>query len=217
MLTLLFKDEVRHLLRTRIAIYGLALPLLSGAAVFHPDPKFMAFGIAMGSNLGGMITGGLVATSLVSDLQAGTSVLFAVRPIPRSFPILARFLAVVGLLIVMQGTSLLVAGGLAWILGSPLSLETAIQGFLLGSALALISGSVGLVLGVFSSSILAAVLGIFFLGSNINNCFVLGQQTLAERGWHGWPLHVLVLGSALAFAIVLVTIAAQRYRKLALR
>ncbi len=217
MLMLLLKDEARHLLRTRIALYGLALPLLSGAAVFHPDPKFIAFAAIMGANMGGLITGGLVATSLVSDLQAGTPVLFAVRPIPRAHPILARFLAVVLLLIGMQGASLLVSGLLAKALGVPLPMDLMINAFMLGAALAFLSGAVGLLTGVLASSSLAAILAVLFLGSNLNNGFAFGQQSLTEAGWSGWGLQALTLGAALVIASVLVGLAVRRYRRMALR
>ncbi|MCE1228718.1 MAG: hypothetical protein LWX11_04420 [Firmicutes bacterium] len=217
MLMLLVKDEMRHILRSRIAYYGLALPLISVAAIFHPDPALQSLGIAMGSNMGGLITGGLVATSLVSDLQNGIPVLFAVRPIPRNLPILARFLAVVTLLAGLQGLGLLTASAFSWLLGSPLPAENSLQYFSLGLSLTLLSGSLGLVLGVFSSTTLAAVLGIFFLGSNLNNGLTLGQQWLLKHGWHGWSLCTLTISVALMFTAAFVTIASARYSKLALR
>ena len=219
MLTLLLKDEMRHLLRTRVALYGLALPLLGVLGAWIQSASLMQMLLFMGINLGGMITGCLVAVSLVTELQAGSPVLFAVRPIPRAWPPLARFLAMVLLLVSMQVVSLTLLAAIAPFAGEGIPHLGALvrNAFTLGTSLALLSGAMGFLSGVLAGSPLTAVLAVFFLSTNANNIFLFGHQKLAER-WHaGASLDAVTLLAAMLISGPMVAIAVRIYTRKALR
>lgn len=219
MLMLLLKDEIRHLLRTRVALYGLALPLLGVVGAWIQSASLLRMVLFMGISLGTIITGCLVAVSLVTELQAGSPVLFAVRPIPRAWPPLARFLAVVLLLVGMQAVALTLLAGIAPFAGEGIPQLGAVvrNALTLGASLAILSGAMGFLSGVLAGSPLTAVLGMIFLSSNANNLVLFGHQKLAEC-WHaGASLDAVTLLASMLISGPMVAIAVRIYTRKALR
>ena len=182
----LLLDELRHLIRSRAVLVVLfSLPLLLGVGAIQPGDRLanqLLFMVLMGSNLAGVVCGATVATSCVADLQQGTPVLFAVRPVPRWHLLLARFCAVVLLLAGTMALSLLLVAGGVKLLSPEFPALAAVtaKGLALIVANALLLGALGVLLGVTVSSPLTAVMLYLLLGTNLGNG--VGYLILEESG-----------------------------------
>jgi ABC-type transport system involved in multi-copper enzyme maturation permease subunit len=205
-LTLLLKDEFRHLARNRPVVIMLSLlPVLMAAVgsmgVGGEGMPPLFFAAAMGSNIAGMVCGALVAASLIGELQQGTPVLFAVRPVPRSHLLLARFLALVLLLTGAMALSLALSVGITLVFwpGTQDVFPVVRSGLAITVSAALLSGSFGVLVGVTANTLLSGILLFLFVGSNLNNGVSWLLQKLPE--WTGW-------GAAATEGVVLLGVAA---------
>jgi ABC-type transport system involved in multi-copper enzyme maturation permease subunit len=191
-LMLLLQDELRHLLRTRSVVLMLSLlpPLLVIAGISGIGGGEMApifFTSAMGASLASVVCGAMVTSSLISELQLGTPVLFAVRPVPRFALLFARFLALVLVITAALGATLAVSAGLsAWLWPEVPGVLLAVRsGFVVIVGCAILSASLGVLIGVSASSMLGGILLYFILGINISNMVIIAVQE--GREWTGWP------------------------------
>ena len=220
-LALLLKDELHHLLRTRAVVITLVLlpPLLVCFACFGPGEGEMSplfFAAAMGSNLAGVVCGAMVSTSLIGELQQGTPVLFAVRPLPRYYLLLARFFALVIALTITMAVTIGISGIISvwlWPKAQGIS-ETVRSGLIITLTNAMLSGSIGVLVGVSVSTPLAGVLLIIFVGSNLCNLLMLPIQKLP--GWTGWSAPVaecVVLAAIIILSWVLLAISARIFAR----
>jgi len=93
-LWLMIKDELKHLWRNRfVRIVMICLPLMLPASLLAPAEDaaaMMAMAQMVFVQVSGLITGAVITASLVSDIQQGVPVLFAVRPQPRVYFLMAR-------------------------------------------------------------------------------------------------------------------------------
>lgn len=214
-LALFLRDELRHLLRTRSVVLVLTLfpPLLivagcSGIGGGELAPIF--FTSAMGASLAGVVCGAMVTSSLISEIQMGTPVLFAVRPVPRFTLLFARFLALVLVITAIMGVTLGASAALsAW-------LWPEVPGVLLvvRSALAVtvgcafLSASLGVLIGVSATSMLGGILLYIFVGTNLSNLAIFAVQE--GRKWTGWSAGacegaVLLTSAGLSCALLAVS------------
>jgi|GEM_PF-2205735 len=219
-LCLLLADELRHLFRSRlVVIVLLSLPavLAAGSLVQGSDEMSpLIFAAFMGSSLAGLVCGAMVSTSLIGELQQGAPVLFAIRPIPRAYLLLARFLATV--------LALLSAMALAMALGAALSawlhpeagdmLAMVRSGLALSLACALLQGSFGVLVGVTTSSMLGGVLLFLFVGMQLGNGTMLLYQELPH--WTAWSPALrdgALVGGAILLSALLLAISARVFAR----
>lgn len=190
-LILLLQDELKHLLRTRSVVLLLTLlpPLLvvagiSGVGGGGASPIF--FASAMGASMASVVCGAMVTSSLIGELQLGTPVLFAVRPVPRFELLLARFLALVLVMGATMGATLGASAALsAWLWPEvPGVLLVVRSGLTVTVGCALLSASLGVLIGVSATSMLGGILLYIIVGINISNSVILAVQ--GGREWTGW-------------------------------
>ena len=219
-LFLLIADELRHLLRRRlVVIVLLSLPvvLAAGSLVQGGDERSpLIFAAFMGSSLAGLVCGAMISTSLIGELQQGAPVLFAIRPIPRGYLLLARFLATVLALLSAMALAMAVGAALsAWLRPEDVGMLAVVRsGLALSLACALLQGSFGVLVGVTTSSMLGGVLLFLFVGVQLGNGTMLLYQELPR--WTAWsPLlrDGALVGGAVVLSALLLAIAASIFAK----
>ena len=185
-LVILLVDELRHYLRSRLVLIVLAsLPFLTAAgslAQSGEDAHTLVFAAFMGASLAGMVCGAMVCTTLVAELQLGTPVLFAIRPLPRLHLLLARFLAMVATLCAAMAVALSVGAALsAWLHPEAAGVVSIFRaGLLLSFACAVLSGSFGVLVGVTVSSMLGAVLLFLLVAMQLSNAVIFVYEGLCR-------------------------------------
>ena len=223
MLWLMIKDELKHLWRNRfVRIVMICLPLMLPASLLAPAEDaaaMMAMAQMVFVQVSGLITGAVITASLVSDIQQGVPVLFAVRPQPRVYFLMARG----------AGMVVFLASGLLCGLGAMLllnhfvvhlpiqSFTTARHAILTGIPGILVSSACGLMIGVFVDSIPSGMVGFVFLANNLVLGLTFGFQRLpAFTGWSLPTVELAHAGAGLVLTMGMGLAAAWRFSRRAL-
>ncbi len=180
---LLLIDELRHLWRNRLMKYLLGLlPLMTLIPLIGPREEWLS-GIQVATVMmvqpAGLLTGALVTASLISDLAQGVPVLYAVRPCPRGYFLLARATAMALLLVGAVSLAMALAFGVMT------SLEVGageVFKLLGGLWLRSLSGvvmatSCGILMGVLIENLPSGLFAFVFVGNALMLCsMILSEQ-----------------------------------------
>lgn len=216
MFALMVRDEWMHLRRNRLLKVVLALLVLLMPVTLLASgtlaPQLVPVTVIMLVHLSAVITGAMIVTSLIADVQQGIPVLYAVRPIPRAYFPLARAVGQASALLAATGLGLaglfLVNAGLV---KAPLAWGPILRGLgLLRVPGVLLAVACGTLVGVASRGLAAGVAGFLFLA----NLLAILMPILAERlvRWTGCsPARTeLVQAGVIVLATVLLLASAFR-------
>lgn len=212
MLTLMILDELAHLRRSPL-IQGVlaAITLLVPSSLLASKEHVQALSnlaIAGTVHLAALITGSVVAASLIADLQQGIPILFAVRPLPRAHFLLARGAGMAAVLIGALGLG--VAGLLLLndtLVKAPLDPAAILQSLLLARLPGvLLAMACGVLVGALTTAIPSGLALFMFLANALLIALQVG--TAKVGGWAGWgpamrDRFLAVLTTTVAAALVL--------------
>lgn len=186
-LWLLFKDELNGFYRSKVMLaLWVGLPVMALLLYFLTDdiegmPVTMFTGLLV-SSIGGLLTSVLIVVNILNEKEKKVYDLFLIRPIRRENLLLAKFAAVFLCVIVAS----FIAIFLAAILDSVANgydvqemLASMKDSLLITVSLMAINCSAGVLIGVFSPSVLVGVLLVLFGSNQLSSLVLLPMIT----GW----------------------------------
>lgn len=213
-LAILFKDELNGFYRSKVMLTLWAgLPLMALLLyALSPDldgmPISVFVAIMIGS-VGGMLSSVMIVISILNDREKGTYDLFFVRPIRRSNMVVAKFLAVY-LCVVVAAILAILVGTMAdtVVNGTDFlnNLEIVGETVLMAVSMMAITCSAGVLIGVFSPSILVGILLVLYGGNQLS--VVVLMPMLME----GSDLLFTVV-SGMGISLVLLALAALSFQR----
>jgi ABC-2 type transport system permease protein len=201
-LPLLFRDELNGFYRSKVMlVLWIGLPALS-MILYVAEPKTgipaAVFTSLLVGSIGGTIASAMLAISIISERERHVYDLFVIRPVRRRDILLSKFFAVY-LCVVMAGILALGLGLLADYEFTGLAKGISYQNLesamiLLLSSLA-ISCSAGILIGVYSPSVLVGVILVLYGGNQASAVAIL--PALIYESYYWFPLVPGVAVSAL--------------------
>lgn len=208
-LALLFRDELNGFYRSKVMLalwvgmpaLSIFLYLLSPNTGTVPVAVFAA--LLVGS-IGGTLSSAMLAVSIVNERERHVFDLFVIRPVRRRDILLSKFLAVYSC-VVIAGLLALALGIVADTLVTGLSGGLDVEGFVASTIIMLsmlaISCSVGILIGVVSTSVLMSVILVLYGGNQLSAVILLPVLLLVTAVW--FPL---IPGAAISAALLLGSI-----------
>jgi ABC-2 type transport system permease protein len=175
-LKLLYLDELKGFYKSKVmAILWLGMPLLSLLMHFlqagvEELPISFLVGLVVAS-IGGTLSSVMLSTSIVNEKNRQVYDLFLIRPVKRRNILFAKFLAVYSCLLIATVISLIV-GVLIDVLTIGLPAETVMEQTFESMSISLgamaISCSLGIVIGIVTSSVAAAAIVSIYIGNQLS-------------------------------------------------
>ncbi|MDD3398895.1 MAG: hypothetical protein PHW93_04780 [Candidatus Methanomethylophilaceae archaeon] len=175
-LSILFKDELNGFYRSKVMLtLWVGLPVMALLLyVLSPDLEGISisgFVAVMVGSIGGMLSSVMIVISILNDREKGTYDLFFVRPLKRSNMVIAKFMAVY--------LCVAIAAFLAILLGTVTdtvvnetdiitNLDMVAETALTALSMMAITCSAGVLIGVFSPSILVGILLVLYGGNQLS-------------------------------------------------
>ena len=210
-LAILFMDELNGFYRSKVMLFLWAgLPVL---AVFlylmSPDTgsvPFSSFTAILVGSIGGVISAAMLAVGIINERERHVYDLFVIRPVKRRNIMLAKFLAVYVCIMIAGSIALLLGFGIDY-LNSDLPLDEVVSlslpGFIIIVAMMAISCSAGVLIGVFSPSVLVGVILVMYGANQLSAIVILPVLTASTDDY--FPLLPgVAVTAALLFLAVLI-------------
>jgi ABC-type transport system involved in multi-copper enzyme maturation permease subunit len=225
---LLFKDELNGFAKSSVMIgmwvgmplMGLLLyfilpdampvngPGLSEANISIPASTFLAL---MLSSTAGLLAATLVGIDIVNEKNKKIYDLFLIRPINRGSYMWAKFFAV-SLCVTVAFAISMGAGILVDVIRgveiSPMMRETILEKFFSGVGVVAISTASGILIGMMSSSVLMAVMLVWFIGQNL--MFIPILATVISNTW----VMAITMGLTAVLSILFVFVASMIFKRM---
>jgi ABC-2 type transport system permease protein len=216
-LGLLLKDELRGFYKSNVMlILWIGLPLLSILLfTILPQTKEIPFSLLYASiisSLGGTLSSVMLAVYIIHEKSRNVFELFLVRPVRRDEILNAKFLAVFICVSVAMTLSLLLGITVDSIVkGDRITqiIDITLDSFILSISTISLSCSIGILVGILSSTVLVGVLLIIFVAGNVSST-VLMLPTMLELPNSSWVSFSL----GIAIAIIFQFLAIFRFRRM---
>jgi ABC-2 type transport system permease protein len=190
-LAILFTDELNGFYRSKVMLFLWAgLPGL--AAVLYwisPDTgsiPFSSFTALLVGSIGGMISAAMLAVGIINEREKHVYDLFVIRPVKRRNIVLSKFLAVYLCIVVAGFIALMVGIGVDYV-NSDLSpaevLSANLPGIILMVAMMAISCSAGVLIGIFSPSVLVGVILVMYGANQLSAIAILPVLTASSSDY----------------------------------
>ncbi|KYK32510.1 MAG: hypothetical protein AYK22_07395 [Thermoplasmatales archaeon SG8-52-3] len=174
---LLFKDELLGFYKSKVMIFlWIGLPVLT--ILFHlwapdtgPELPFTVVSALLVSSIGGTLASAMLVVSIINEKTSRVYDLFLIRPIKRWNIILSKFFAVYLCLVIASTLALLLGVAIDTFnsgLPSDVMLNSALQSLTLSLSMIMVSSAAGVLIGVFSPSILVGVILVLYGGNQIS-------------------------------------------------
>jgi ABC-type transport system involved in multi-copper enzyme maturation permease subunit len=225
---LLFVDELSGFAKSAVMIgMWVGMPLL-GILLYFVLPTQMPMGGAgmdgqgfslpastflalMLSSTGGLLAATLVSIDIVNEKNKKVYDLFLIRPINRGSFMWAKFFAVTFCVTVALAISMF-AGILVDVIRgveiSPLMQESILEKFIAGAGVVMISTAAGILIGMLSSTVLMAVMLVWFIGQ-----YVMLIPMLAGAISNDW-VQTITLGLTLILSGLFVYVSSMIFKRM---
>jgi ABC-2 type transport system permease protein len=214
-LSLLFKDEFKGFYKSKVMlVLWIGLPILtiimfyatSGDAGGVPMSTLTA--VVLGS-IGGMLSAAMLVSSIISEKERHVYDLFLIRPVKRRDIVLSKFLstyscvAIAGFISVSIGLVIdsMRFGGIS----DPI-LGATFNSLLLALSIMAIACSAGVLIGVFSSSMLVGIILVIYGANQLSVLAALPGILLPDQSW-------LTLIPGVLLPIILLMLAMRLFEK----
>jgi ABC-type transport system involved in multi-copper enzyme maturation permease subunit len=181
---------------------------MTGQEFSLPASTFLAL---MLSSTGGLLAATLVSIDIVNEKNKKVYDLFLIRPINRGSFMWAKFFAVTFCVTVALAISMF-AGILVDVIRgveiSPLMQETILEKFIAGAGVVMISTAAGILIGMLSSTVLMAVMLVWFIGQ-----YVMLIPMLAGMISNDW-VQTITLGLTLVLSGLFVYVASMIFKRM---
>ena len=208
-LSLLFRDELNGFYRSKVMlVLWVGLPALSVVLyLLSPNtggiPVALFAALLVGS-IGGVLSAAMLTVSIINERERHVYDLFLIRPVKRRNLLLAKFFAVYGCVLVAGLLAVFVGVGVdRLVMGrtAPLDLGGLGSSLVLLVSMMAVSCSAGILIGVFSPSILVGVILTLYGGNQLAAIVILPVLLLSAD-----PLFPLVPGFGISALILLLAI-----------
>jgi ABC-type transport system involved in multi-copper enzyme maturation permease subunit len=183
-------------------------PMLEGTGITFPASTFLAL---MLSSTGGLLAGTLVSIDIVNEKNKKVYDLFLIRPINRGSFMWAKFFAVSFCVTVALAISMWAGIMVDIVRGveiSPLMRETIVEKFISGVGVVIISTASGILIGMVSSSVLMAVMLVWFIGQNL-----MFLPILAGIFSNEWVISI-TMGLTVILSVLFVMISSALFKRM---
>ncbi len=181
---------------------------MTGQEFSLPASTFLAL---MLSSTGGLLAATLVSIDIVNEKNKKVYDLFLIRPINRGSFMWAKFFAVTFCVTIALAISMF-AGILVDVIRgveiSPLMQETILEKFIAGAGVVMISTAAGILIGMLSSTVLMAVMLVWFIGQ-----YVMLIPMLAGMISNDW-VQTITLGLTLVLSGLFVYVASMIFKRM---
>ena len=174
---LLFKDELLGFYKSKVMIFlWIGLPVLT--VLFHlwapdtgPELPFTVVSALLVSSIGGTLASAMLVVTIINEKTSRVYDLFLIKPIKRWNIILSKFFAVYVCLVIASILALLLGMVIDTFntgLPSDVMLNSSFQSLALSLSMIMVSSAAGVLIGVFSPSILVGVILVLYGGNQIS-------------------------------------------------
>lgn len=206
-LPILFVDELNGFYRSRVMLFLWAgLPALAALLyVLSPDTgslPFSSFTALLVGSIGGMVSAAMLAVGIINERERHVYDLFVIRPVKRRNIVLSKFLAVYVCIVIAGLIALMLAIGVDYF-GSELPpqdvLSSNMPGIVIIVAMMAISCSAGVLIGIFSPSVLVGVILVMYGANQLSAVVILPALATSSNDY--FPL---VSGAAVTAGLLLL-------------
>ncbi len=208
-LAILFADELNGFYRSKVMLFLWAgLPGL--AAVLYglsPDTgsiPFSSFTAMLVGSIGGMISAAMLAVGIINERERHVYDLFVIRPVRRRNIVLSKFLAVYLCIVVAGFIALMLGIGVDYVnsdLPPEEVLSANLPGLVIMVAMMAISCSAGVLIGIFSPSVLVGVILVMYGANQLSAIAIIPVLTASSNDY--FPL---IPGVAVTAVLLLLSI-----------
>jgi len=190
-LAILFADELNGFYRSKVMLFLWAgLPAL--AAVLYwisPDTgsiPFSSFTAVLVGSIGGMISAAMLAVGIINEREKHVYDLFVIRPVKRRNIVLSKFLAVYLCIVVAGFIALMLGIGVDYVnsdLPPEEVLSANLPGLVIMVAMMAISCSAGVLIGIFSPSVLVGVILVMYGANQLSAIAIVPVLTASSNDY----------------------------------
>lgn len=208
-LAILFADELNGFYRSKVMLFLWAgLPGL--AAVLYglsPDTgsiPFSSFTAMLVGSIGGMISAAMLAVGIINEREKHVYDLFVIRPVRRRNIVLSKFLAVYLCIVVAGFIALMLGIGVDYVnsdLPPEEVLSANLPGLVIMVAMMAISCSAGVLIGIFSPSVLVGVILVMYGANQLSAIAIIPVLTASSNDY--FPL---IPGVAVTAVLLLLSV-----------
>jgi len=208
-LAILFADELNGFYRSKVMLFLWAgLPGL--AAVLYgisPDTgsiPFSSFTAMLVGSIGGMISAAMLAVGIINEREKHVYDLFVIRPVKRRNIVLSKFLAVYLCIVVAGFIALMLGIGVDYVnsdLPPDEVLSANLPGIVIMVAMMAISCSAGVLIGIFSPSVLVGVILVMYGANQLSAIAIVPVLTSSSNDY--FPL---IPGVAVTAVLLLLSV-----------
>lgn len=208
-LSILLKDELNGFYRSKVMLFlwvglpGLAV-LLFLASLDTGGLPLHSFAAFLVSAIGGVIAAAMLAVGIISERERHVYDLFVIRPVKRRDIVISKFLAVYACVVVAGFVSIML-GVVVDYFNSDLPpaevLESSLPGLVIIVSMIAISCSAGVLIGIFSPSVLVGVILVMYGVNQLSVVAVLPVMTASASDF--FPL---LPGTAISAALLFLAV-----------
>jgi ABC-2 type transport system permease protein len=210
-LSILLKDELNGFYWSKVMLFlWVGLPAL--AIVLHlasPNTEgipFSSFAGLLVASIGGTIAAAMLAVGVINERERHVYDLFVIRPVKRRDIVISKFLAVYACVVVAGFASIMLGVAIDYFnsdLPPAEVLESSLPGLVIIASMMAVSCSAGVLIGIFSPSVLVGVILVIYGANQLSAIAILPVLTASASDY--FPLLPgVALSSGLLFLAVLL-------------
>lgn len=174
----MLKDEVSGFYRSKVMlVLVIGMPLIAVLMyLLSPDLEGMplgAFTAVTISSMAGLLASTTLSVSIINERTQGAFDLFLVRPVKRSHLLLARYLAVVGCVVLAAVFAIVIANAYDWSVHGVADIDSLGEPVLVVITMACVSCAVAVLVGTLVRTVLVGVILSIYGGNQLSAVIVL--------------------------------------------
>jgi len=210
-LSILLKDELNGFYRSKVMLFlWVGLPALAvflyGVSPNTGGLPLSSFAALLVASIGGVIAAAMLAVGIINERERHVYDLFVIRPVKRRNIVISKFLAVYAC-VVIAGFASIMLGVVVDYLNTDLPpaevLESSLPGLVIIVSMMAISCSAGVLIGIFSPSVIVGVILVMY-GANQLSAIVILPVLTASSGNYFPLLPAAAITAGLLFLAVLL-------------
>jgi len=192
-LTILFKDELNGFYRSKVMLFlWVGLPALAAVLYFATSGSdqegipFSSFTALLVSVIGGVISAAMLTVGIINERERHVYDLFVIRPVKRRNIVLSKFLAVYLCVIVAAFAAIMLGVAVDYLesdLPSDSLLSNTLPAMVIAVSMIAISCSAGVLIGMFSPSVLVGVILVIYGANQLSAVAVLPVLTASSADY----------------------------------
>jgi len=210
-LPILLRDELNGFYRSKVMLFlWVGLPVLTiflyGASPVTEDLPSSSFAALVVASIAGLVAAAMLAVGIINERERHVYDLFVIRPVKRRDIVISKFLAVYAC-IVVAGIVSIMLGIVMDFFSSDLPpaevLESSLPGLVIIVSMMAISCSAGVLIGIFSPSVLVGVILVMYGANQLSVVVILPVLTASSSDYFPLLPGAAISAGLLALAVLL--------------